>query len=188
MRDQSDRGQVFYWVGFNGMAYVLDVFMADTSSLKNRAFVFAFSQTPYIVTTFAGPRAAESFLRTSGWPWGYGTFAIITPVITLPILVVLWRNQRKAAREGLLVREKSGRSIAQSISYYFWEFDGEITRISSVIRLTAHSNWLDPHCGSILPAPPPFLAGFVSEERVGLGNDYRHASTWGGLPLRFPSL
>lgn len=116
---------MFYWVGFNGMAYVLDVFMADTSSLKNRALVFAFSTTPYIVTTFAGPRAAQSFLETSGWPWGYGTFAIITPVISLPIMALLWFNQRKAIKQGLLVQQKSGRSILQSINYYFWEFDGE---------------------------------------------------------------
>jgi len=107
------------------MAYVLDVFMADTSSLKNRALVFAFSTTPYIVTTFAGPRAAESFLKTSGWPWGYGAFAIITPVIALPILAVLWINQRKAAHEGLLVRERSERSFLQSVNHWFWEFDGK---------------------------------------------------------------
>ena len=107
------------------MAYVLDVFMADTSSLKNRALVFAFAQTPYIVTTFIGPRAAQSFLETSGWPWGYGTFAIITPLITIPILSVLWINQRKAVKEGLLVKKRSGRTIVQSIQYYFWEFDGE---------------------------------------------------------------
>lgn len=115
--------QVFYWVGFNGMAYVLDVFMADTSSLKNRALVFAFSTTPYIVTTFVGPRAAQSFLETSGFRWGYGVYTIITPVITLPILTLLWRNQRKATKLGLYVREKSGRTLAQSISHYFWEFD-----------------------------------------------------------------
>jgi hypothetical protein len=30
------------------MTYVMDVFMADTSSLKNRALVFAFATTPYI--------------------------------------------------------------------------------------------------------------------------------------------
>ncbi|CAL3963207.1 unnamed protein product [Diplocarpon coronariae] len=36
----------------SGMAYVRDVFMADTSSLKNRALVFAFSTTPYIATPF----------------------------------------------------------------------------------------------------------------------------------------
>ena len=107
------------------MAYVLDVFMADTSSLKNRALVFAFSTTPYIVTTFIGPPAAQSFIQTSGWPWGFGTFVIIIPVVALPILAVLWINQRKAVKEGLLVREKSGRTLGQSISFYFWEFDGE---------------------------------------------------------------
>src|ERR1700733_4913622 len=111
------------------MAYVLDVFMADTSSLKNRALVFAFSTTPYIVTTFVGPRAAQSFLETSGWPWGYGTFAIITPVITLPILSILWINQWKAIREGILVKTKSGRSLKESISFYFWEFDGKLSYI-----------------------------------------------------------
>ncbi|KAG9243614.1 siderophore iron transporter-like protein [Calycina marina] len=115
--------QVFYWVGFNGMAYVLDVFMADTSSLKNRALVFGFSTTPYIVTTFAGPRAAESFLKTSGWRWAYGTFTIVTPVIALPIMCLLWFNQRKAAERGLLIKEKSPRTPIQSISFYFWEFD-----------------------------------------------------------------
>ncbi|KAH8773359.1 major facilitator superfamily domain-containing protein [Hyaloscypha sp. PMI_1271] len=115
--------QVFYWVGFNGMAYVLDVFMADTSSLKNRALVFSFATTPYIVTTFIGPRAAQSFLETSGWPWGFGTFAIITPVITLPILFVLYSNQRKAFREGLLVKEESGRTFWQNANFFFWEFD-----------------------------------------------------------------
>jgi hypothetical protein len=71
------------------MAYVLDVFsklpiqissqaedadptpVADTSSLKNRALVFSFATTPYIVTTFIGPRAAQSFLETSGWRFGF---------------------------------------------------------------------------------------------------------------------
>lgn len=115
--------QVFYWVGFNGMAYVLDVFMADTSSPKNRALVFSFATTPYIVTTFIGPRAAQSFLETSGWRFGFGTFAIITPIITLPILFVLYSNQRKAFREGLLVKEESGRTFWQNANFFFWEFD-----------------------------------------------------------------
>ncbi|TVY47938.1 Siderophore iron transporter mirB [Lachnellula cervina] len=115
--------QVFYWVGFNGMAYVLDVFLADTSSLKNRALWFSFSTAPYIATTFIGPPAASSIYKTSGWPWGFGMFAIITPFMTLPIFFVLYNNQRKAVKQGVLVKERSGRSIVQSIVYYFWEFD-----------------------------------------------------------------
>ena len=84
--EQYAAGQVFYWVGFDGIAFVLDVFIADTSSLRSRALMFAFSTSPYIATTFAGPAAAQSFQQTSGWPWAYGTFAILTPVISLPFL------------------------------------------------------------------------------------------------------
>lgn len=107
------------------MMYVLDVFMADTSSLRDRALVFAFSTTPYIATTWAGPPAAQSFLKTSGWPWGFGVFAIITPVITLPILILLWVNQKKAEKQGLIKKLPSGRTFAESFKYYFWEFDGK---------------------------------------------------------------
>lgn len=118
-------GQVFYWSGFDGMAYVLDVFMADTSSLKNRALVFAFTTTPYIVTTFIGPRAASSFERTSGWRWAFGSFSIITPFIAAPIVAVLYANQRKAYKSGLLKKERSERTLFKSVNYYFWEFDGK---------------------------------------------------------------
>lgn len=65
--------KVFYWIGYNGIVYVLDVFLADTSSLKNRGWLFAFSTSPYIATTFAGPAAADSFYKSTGWRWVFGT-------------------------------------------------------------------------------------------------------------------
>ncbi|KAA8911471.1 major facilitator superfamily domain-containing protein [Sphaerosporella brunnea] len=115
--------QVFYWVGFNGMSYVLNVFMADTSSIKNRALVFAFSTTPYIGTTFAGPALAQDFYQHSTWRWGHGVWTIIVPFFCLPFLTVVFRNQSKAKEAGLIKREKSNRTLAENISYYFWEFD-----------------------------------------------------------------
>jgi len=120
--------QVFYWVGFNGVAYVLDVFIADTSRLENRALMFAFSTSPYIATTFAGPAAAQSFLQTSGWGWGYGVFAIIIPVICAPFVFIFWHNQQLARKQGVLVekREASGRTWLQSLRHYLVEFDGEL--------------------------------------------------------------
>lgn len=157
--------QVFYWVGFDGMAYTLDVFMADTSSLKNRALVFAFSTTPYIATTFIGPQAAASFLRTSGWPWGYGTYAIVTPVIALPIIILLKINQRKAMQKGLLVKEKSGRSLGQSISFYFWEFDSKLFShlACQTSANTSSSHWLAPYLCRLRAHPPPVLPRFTTD-------------------------
>ena len=66
--------QVFYWVGFDGMGYVLGVIVADTSSLRNRGLMYAFISSPYIATTWTGPSSAQSFLDGPGWRWGYGTF------------------------------------------------------------------------------------------------------------------
>lgn len=115
--------QVFYWIGFDGMEYVMNVFMADTSSPKNRALVFAFSTTPYLVTTFIGPRAAAAYLEVSGWPWAYGTFAIVIPAIASPLLYVLYRNERKARLAGLMPKLKINRNFKRRILYYFYEFD-----------------------------------------------------------------
>lgn len=114
-----------------GMSYVLSVVVADTSSLKNRAIAFAFTSCPYIATAFAGPTAAESFFNTSGFRWAFGCFAIVTPVMSLPIFVLLWLHQRKAARLGLLVSEPSGRKWWQSVWHYTVEFDGKLFLCSS---------------------------------------------------------
>lgn len=118
---------VFYWVGFDGISYVLDVFIADTSSLKWRALMFAFSTSPYIATTFAGPAAAQSFYYNAGWRWGYGAFAIIIPAISLPFLLVFWYNQRLARKQGILIQRKkaSGRRWYRSLHHYWIEFDCE---------------------------------------------------------------
>lgn len=82
------------------MSYVLSVVVADTSSMQNLAIAFAFTSSPYIATTFAGSAAAQSFFKTSGFRWGFGVFAIITSVISLPIFwtVVDPQKQGKEVR------------------------------------------------------------------------------------------
>lgn len=122
--------QVFYWVGENGLAYVLDVFIADTSSLKWRGLMFAFSTSPYIATTFAGPAAASAYLNPNvgNWRWVFGTWTIVTPVVCMPFLWVFWRNQRLARKQGILLdrHQASGRTPLQSLAFYLIEFDGEL--------------------------------------------------------------
>ena len=157
--------------------------MADTSSLKNRALVFAFATTPYIVTTFIGPRAAQSYLETSGWPWGYGTFAVITPVIALPIISVLYLNQRKARREGLLVSVESGRSLVQDIKFYFWEFDGNLCHVGFPTPANMlHSDWAPSHLCWLCSLPPSVLSGSIPVQRMEVRDDHCNASGWYNLP------
>ncbi|OJJ42905.1 hypothetical protein ASPZODRAFT_146476 [Penicilliopsis zonata CBS 506.65] len=116
-------GYVLYWVGYDAIYIILDIFIADMTGLRNRAFAFAFASTPFIITAFTGSLAADAFISTANWRWAYGAFAIIQPVVFAPLMVVFKYYERKAYRQGLLVREDSGRTPLQSLVHYFHEFD-----------------------------------------------------------------
>lgn len=118
-------GYVLYWIGYDAIYLILDVFMADVSGLRNRAFAFGFVQTPFIATAFVGPLAAESFLAMTTWRWAYGAFAIIMPFVFIPLAIVFKYYQLKAEKLGLFKRDRTGRSIARSIMHYIHEFDSK---------------------------------------------------------------
>ncbi|KAI3488061.1 hypothetical protein L1887_47939 [Cichorium endivia] len=69
---------------------------------------------PYMITAFAGPRAAESFqVDVGNWRWAFGAFAIITPFVALPLYTVLKVNLNKAKKSGLVSKTSvsSGKNI-----------------------------------------------------------------------------
>ena len=134
---------VFYSIGFGGMTYCVDVITADISTLKNRGLAFAFTSSPYIITAFAGPKAAESFYEKISWRWGFGCFAIIFPIVAAPLFFILKVSLRKAKIDGLLHNEPTGRTVLQSIWHYTKEFDGKFlhTSLESYKELISNSLW-----------------------------------------------
>ncbi|CAI7565671.1 unnamed protein product [Penicillium palitans] len=116
-------GYTLYWIGYTALNFILTVFVADASGLRNRAFVYAFIGTPTICTAFVGPLVAQAFLVHSTWRWAYGCFAIITFFLFVPLALVFKFYQRKAEKLNLFVRVPSGRTTAQSFVHYFHEFD-----------------------------------------------------------------
>ncbi|KAI1393324.1 putative siderophore iron transporter mirB [Hypoxylon trugodes] len=94
--------QVIYQVGISGFTYVLDIIIADTSSLRDRTLAFAFNNSPTLITTFIGPPLAKAFLESSSWRWAFGFSAILFVVFSVPILSILAINTQKARKMGLL--------------------------------------------------------------------------------------
>ncbi|KAJ5685231.1 hypothetical protein N7536_007850 [Penicillium majusculum] len=116
-------GYTLYWIGYTALNFILTVFVADASGLRNRAFVYAFIGTPTICTAFVGPLVAQAFLVYSTWRWAYGCFAIITFFLFVPLALVFKFYQRKAEKLNLFIRIPSGRTTTQSFVHYFHEFD-----------------------------------------------------------------
>lgn len=85
--------------------------------------MLAYVSSPYIATVWITGPLTQSVLNTVGWRWGFGIFAIVTPVVCLPLYFLFAWNQHKAVKQGIIVRKKSGRTAIQSIVHYFWEFD-----------------------------------------------------------------
>lgn len=128
-------GYVFYWIGYDLIYLILQIFIADTTGLRNRAWAFGFASTPFILTAFTAPLGANSFLANSTWRWGYGSFAIVQPFVFGPLIIAFKFYERKAIKLGLYRKESSGRTVMESIIHYTHEFDGMICHTLQ-IRMT----------------------------------------------------
>jgi MFS family permease len=105
------------------MSYTLGVFVADTSALKNRGFMFAYINSPYIITVWIAGPLSQAFLHGVGWRWFYGIFAIITFLAAIPLLWLFLWNYRKAVNAGIIIPVKTSRTLLESLKFYAIEFD-----------------------------------------------------------------
>ncbi|OAA49229.1 siderophore iron transporter mirA [Cordyceps fumosorosea ARSEF 2679] len=94
---------LFDAVGSTGFGLTQQVFIADSTSLVDRAF---WSTLPETLTTipalYLGSLMGQSFLTRTGWRWAYGTWAMVVPVVSVPLIGTVMVLQRRAAKQGLL--------------------------------------------------------------------------------------
>ena len=90
--------------------------------MRNRGLAFAFTSSPYVITAFAGSPLSERF-NAVNWRWAYGCVVIILPAVTVPLIVTWELAKRKAEKNLVLEKARSGRTWTQSAWYYFIEFD-----------------------------------------------------------------
>lgn len=93
---------VFFSVGAQGVSYCVTIFIADTSTLRNRPLALAFATSPYIITPWMAGPIADSVRSGLGWRWGFGIFAIVIPFVVLPLSALFLFNHHKAKKMGLI--------------------------------------------------------------------------------------
>lgn len=131
--------QIFYSAGSTGLQILQQVFIADSSDLLNRAFLALLPEFPFLVTVWLGPTIADAVLRTTGWRWAYGMWAIILPAAFLPLALSLLLNQRKAKRLNLIKSPRPKRRSAGLVGILrqtWYDLDvGGLTLLSAAVTL-----------------------------------------------------
>ncbi|CAG8017199.1 unnamed protein product [Penicillium salamii] len=88
---------IFEAIGSTGFALTQQVFVADMTSLVNRG---VWSTLPDSLTTvptlYLGTIVAQRILDHSTWRWGWGMWAIVLPVASLPLIGTMLFYQRRA--------------------------------------------------------------------------------------------
>ena len=115
--------QVFYTVGINGVGYSLSVFIADTTSLRNRGLIQSICASPNIITAWLGGPISTSFLNGPGWRWAFGMESILVPAVTIPLFCLFNFHYLRAKRQGLIPERQSHGSMINATRYYVREFD-----------------------------------------------------------------
>jgi SIT family siderophore-iron:H+ symporter-like MFS transporter len=99
-------GAVIYEVGLTIVTFLVEVIVADISSLQSRLLWSYIAATPFIINTWVSGTIAQSVLETTTWRWGVGMWAIIYPVLSMPLIISLLVAARRAAKRGDLVNLK----------------------------------------------------------------------------------
>ena len=150
--------QIFYSAGSTGLQILIQIFVADTSDLLNRALFSSLPDVPFLVTVWVGPPIANSLLAHTTWRWGYGVWTIVLPVAFMPLALSLFLNMRKAAKLHLLPSPPwAGQTIVGGLKNLWYELDVMgLLLLSAAISLilipltlaaTAKGKW---HNGSII--------------------------------------
>lgn len=99
---------MFDAIGSTGFLLTQQVFIADATTLVNRAF---WSTLPESHTTipalYLGSIIGEAFLNHTGWRWGYGTWSIVAAAVAVPLIATMTVLQRRARKHGLTARSLS---------------------------------------------------------------------------------
>lgn len=115
--------QIIYYLGDYGLGYTVGVFIADTSTLRNRGLMMAFSNSPYIITCWITGLAADGILTRLNFRLGYGVFVLTLPIVTVPLLLIMISDYRKAKKMGLVDKVEEFPTAIAKLRYYFTEFD-----------------------------------------------------------------
>ncbi|OMP81914.1 Siderophore iron transporter 1 [Diplodia seriata] len=119
-------GAVLYQIGYTFVILLVEVIIADITSLRSRLFFSYIPATPFIINTWVSGDITASTLANAGWRWGIGMWGIVYPVSAIPLLAALLVAHGRAKKSADLADYKTpfeilgARGLTKAL---FWQLD-----------------------------------------------------------------
>ncbi|MBW0509012.1 hypothetical protein O181_048727 [Austropuccinia psidii MF-1] len=143
-------------LGITGLYLLQEIVIGDVSSLRNRLFWSIFPSIPGGINVWLGGNLAQSIIVNSTWRWGIGMFAIMTPILSIPIFATLWLAQHRLSKQFSQIKAPPFESTWQKLWAGLSEFDAigiillfvgsACVLVTVTIANTYGSSWGDVHC------------------------------------------
>lgn len=95
-------GNIIYQIGYTMIILLVEVIIADITSTRSRLFFSYIPALPFIINTWVSGDIGDAVLKKTTWHWGYGMWAIIFPVLAMPLIASLLVVGRRAKKQGRL--------------------------------------------------------------------------------------
>lgn len=90
-------GAIIYQIGYTCIVLLLEVLVADFSSMRARVFFSYIPALPFVINTWISGNVTSAVLAVTTWRWGIGMWCIIYPICSLPLLITLYSIDRRVA-------------------------------------------------------------------------------------------
>ncbi|KAI1073059.1 hypothetical protein LB507_009052 [Fusarium sp. FIESC RH6] len=195
-------GSIIYQTGFTCIVLLLEVLIADFSSMRARVFFSYLPAIPFLINTWISGNITSAVLETTSWRWGLGMWAIIYPLASLPLLSCLYFLERKTWKGGkeseevalLSLKTKKGRADL----FHQLDIIGLILLVSAFSLILAPltvaggtaSHWQSWYIILPLVAGLCLMVGFITWEQRGARHPLipfhllRDRGVWSALAVR----
>ncbi|GAA5834491.1 hypothetical protein JCM9279_004331 [Rhodotorula babjevae] len=183
-------GNSIYILGITGLFLLQNIIISDISSTRNRLFFSILPSVPGVINVWVSGNITQSLLGSKNenanmWRWGIGMFAILTPVLALPIMFILgytMRQTKQQKADEVAARAAPApagprRTIAQKALSIFWQLDVigllllvagfGMVLVTVTIANGKGSHWSDAHCIALLTVGGVCIIAFGLWERFG---------------------
>ncbi|RSL92348.1 hypothetical protein CEP52_013865 [Fusarium oligoseptatum] len=91
-------GALLYQIGYTCTLLVLEIIIADITSIRSRVMFVLLPNVPYIINTWISGNVTSAVLAVTTWKWGIGMWCIIYPVCCIPFVTVMAIVGRRASK------------------------------------------------------------------------------------------